>query len=184
MEKQYIRILGFGSLLMGDDGIGVRIVQELERRAPDIPCLKDVEIYDLGVCGLDMLPFLDDVENVIMVDAVKSGESIGSILRFTGADLLEGREIGGLLSAHDITVPETLKIAEALQGLPNIIFIGISIRAPMNVYDFTTELSPPVEKSFERAIDAVINEVEQLLESREKQLLESRENSENSGNSE
>ncbi len=162
MGKDFIRILGFGSLLMGDDGIGVRVIQELQKRASEFSCLDGIDIFDLGVCGLDMLPFLDDVENVIIVDAVKTGEDIGSILRFTGEDLLADREFGALLSAHDITVPETLQIAKATQGLPNIIFFGISIREPLNIYEFSIDLSAQVESSIDRVIDAVIAEVKQL----------------------
>lgn len=162
MDKHLIRILGFGSLLMGDDGVGVRVIQKLQERALSEPCLHDVEIYDLGVCGLDMLPFLDHVEHVIMVDAVKSGENIGSILKFAGEDLLSGREFPGVLSAHDITVPETLAIAKEVQGLPEIILFGISIRAPLMEYDFSTDLSPPVEDAMNRAVDLIIKEVEYI----------------------
>ena len=160
MSDRKIRIIGCGSPLMGDDGVGIRVVEKLAAMTDDR--LKDVEILDLGVCGLDMLPHLDGVDGIVMVDAVKCGHDIGTIMKMTGEDLLAGGEYGKGLSAHDVSVPDVMAIAKATQGLPEITVFGISIHAPYSEYVFTFELTPAVEAAMDRVIPLILEETARM----------------------
>ena len=66
-----IRILGCGNLLMGNDGIGLKVVEALKKT--ELKELEGLEILDAGVCGLDLLNLLDGVRKVIIVDAILVG---------------------------------------------------------------------------------------------------------------
>lgn len=53
---------------MSDDGVGVRVVQLLQERYR-FP--EKVTLLDGGTLGLDLLPKLEGVERLLVVDAVK-----------------------------------------------------------------------------------------------------------------
>ena len=77
-------VLGVGNVILGDEGIGVRAVEELQRRYsfPD-----DVELLDGGTSGIELLRYFDDIEHLLIVDAVSAGHPPGSVLRVEGEDV-------------------------------------------------------------------------------------------------
>jgi len=52
-------VIGIGNILLGDDGVGVYVVEELRSRH-DVP--GNVELIDGGTMGLDLLPFIEGKE--------------------------------------------------------------------------------------------------------------------------
>ena len=95
---------------MTDDGVGVRVVHRLaaEHRFPP-----GVAVVDGGTLGLDLLPLLDGVDRLLIVDAVETGGPPGTLMR------LEGEEIPMAfrtkLSPHQMGLQDLLAVAE-LQG--------------------------------------------------------------------
>jgi len=78
-----ILVLGIGNLVMGDDGAGVRVVQELQKRYVFPP---HVEVMDGGTLGLDLLPKLEGIGRLLMVDAVETGGEPGTLVRLVGEE--------------------------------------------------------------------------------------------------
>ena len=74
-------MLGLGNILLMDEGLGVRAVERLAA-AYDLP--ENVEILDGGTLGLDLLPRLDGVDALLLVDAVKAGGPPGTLVRLEG----------------------------------------------------------------------------------------------------
>ena len=71
-------ILGVGNVLLCDEGIGVRVIEFLQKQTlPD-----DIELVDGGTAGADLIDILADRETVIIVDAVRSDKPAGTIVRF------------------------------------------------------------------------------------------------------
>jgi Ni,Fe-hydrogenase maturation factor len=81
-----VLVVGVGNILMGDDGVGVRVVHEISRRF-HLP--EGVEILDGGTSGLELLSYFSDRELVIIVDAVKSGLPPGTVVKELRLDLSE-----------------------------------------------------------------------------------------------
>jgi hydrogenase maturation protease len=71
-------VLGLGNVLLGDEGLGVWVAESLRRRF-EFP--SSVTILDGGTLGLDLLPRLDGVDRLIVIDAVKFGGAPGDIVR-------------------------------------------------------------------------------------------------------
>ena len=68
-----ILIVGVGNLLLRDEGIGVHVAHELQRR--HLPT--DLEVLDGGTAGMDLLHHFQGRRRVIFVDAVEAdGEGI------------------------------------------------------------------------------------------------------------
>jgi hydrogenase maturation protease len=170
--------MGCGNLWMGDDGVGIRIVEKMTLMkekvtagllsdpvfsnfsASLIPLLKEVDIIDAGVSGLDMLCFLDGFDKIIIIDAIKSNERLGSILKIKGDDLLMEDGFAGMMSSHDVSVPTVLNIAKEIQGLPEIIVFGIEINKIGPVVDLSDHLSPEAAQAIDRVISSVLEEIQ------------------------
>jgi hydrogenase maturation protease len=98
-----IVVLGVGNLLLTDEGIGVRAVQELARcyRLPP-----EVVLIDGGTSGMELLDDLANCDLLIMADCVRAGKVPGTLLR------LRDEEIPALfrtkLSPHQVGLPDVL----------------------------------------------------------------------------
>jgi hydrogenase maturation protease len=154
-----VRILGCGNLLMGNDGVGLRVIEALEKT--ELGSLENLDIADAGVCGLDLLNYFDDARKVIIVDAVLANSPVGSVHRLEGKELLKTDEPLNLVSVHDLTILDVLRIGEHVQVLPEIVVIGIEIGTI--VTDATLEISPEVLKGLDEAVRLVKQEVSSTL---------------------
>ena len=71
MSEERLLILGLGNPLMGDDGAGIQIVNEL--RESDLP--EYVDVIDGGTAGVGLIDLMSGYSRVIVVDAVR-GEDV------------------------------------------------------------------------------------------------------------
>jgi hydrogenase maturation protease len=99
-------VLGIGNLVMSDDGIGVRVVQELATRYR-FPA--DVGILDGGTLGLDLLPHLEGVERLLIVDAVTTDDGPGCLVRLSGDEIPV--VFATKLSPHQMGLQDLLAVA-------------------------------------------------------------------------
>lgn len=70
-----VLVLGIGDAAMGDDGVGIHIVRQLERE-PRIP---RVRLLAGGLSGAALLPDLDGARAVIVVAGIADGRVAGMI---------------------------------------------------------------------------------------------------------
>ena len=68
-------VLGLGNILLGDEGVGVRVVEELERSGG----LPGVELVDGGTAGFSLLSYFDGAALVVVVDAAADGAPPGTV---------------------------------------------------------------------------------------------------------
>ena len=152
VEKQVrTAIVGVGNLLMGDEGIGVHIVEKL-KSAPMPP---DVVVVEGGTHFWGDEEILNGAEKLVIVDAVLGGGAPGTIYRFS-LDELEDETDGVKLSCHDLGLVEKLRVTE-LAGLSpdQIVIIGIE---PAKV-EWSEALSKEIEEKIPEIIDAVMAEI-------------------------
>lgn len=72
-----ILVAGFGNVLRGDDGVGVRVIEHLARA----PVPEGVELLDIGSGGIHLVQSLmDATSTLVVVDAVALGRPPGSIV--------------------------------------------------------------------------------------------------------
>ncbi|MBP7561186.1 MAG: hydrogenase maturation protease, partial [Armatimonadetes bacterium] len=73
--KRQVTILGIGSILMGDDGVGVRAAEALQTVEPQ----EGVDVVVSGLLGLDLIYALEEVEAAVIIDAADFGGEPGEI---------------------------------------------------------------------------------------------------------
>jgi hydrogenase maturation protease len=114
-------ILGLGNVLCSDDGLGVAAVHRL---LDSYEASDGVRILDGGTLGLSLLPYLEDAERVILVDAVRDDAAPGSFVRMTGEDVAPA--VTSRLSVHQIGVVDLLDGARWLGRMPKtLILLGL-----------------------------------------------------------
>jgi len=145
-----ILVLGLGNLLLGDDALGLRLLEALasERSA--------AEFLDGGTRGLALLPYLAHRRALIILDAVALGAPPGTVHRLQGDTLSAHRAV----TAHGSNALELLAAARLLGDLPPFVtIIGIEpacIRTGIG-------LSPAVEAAIPEALFRAHTELESAI---------------------
>lgn len=148
MHVQKTLIVGVGNLLLQDEGIGVHIIQALQDR--ELPA--HVDLLDMGTATMNLAFYLDGVQKVIIVDALKAGQKPGTIYQCRPEDLIADKE--GPVSLHDLGVVESLSMSKKLGYSPEVVIIGVE---PKTI-DWGMELTEEVKKKMPNIIDAVLKE--------------------------
>ena len=127
-------VLGIGNVLMGDEGVGVHAVRQMEGALPP-----DVTVLDGGTGGFQLLGELTGHDPVFMIDATMDGRPPGtvSVLRPRYAS-----DFPRSLTAHDIGLRDLIEAAALLGHLPRVTLITVSIG---EITPMQTTLSPAVE---------------------------------------
>ena len=74
-EKNTILLIGLGNPILGDDGVGWRVVEEVEKvwRTGHAHDGRDVEFKYLSLGGLALMEQMEGFDNVIVVDSMLTG---------------------------------------------------------------------------------------------------------------
>ncbi|HMK47366.1 MAG TPA: hydrogenase maturation protease [Methanocella sp.] len=147
-----IKVLGIGNILVGDDGFGPRVLEELGKK--QIP--PNVELIDAGVGGMAILSWIEDADKIIIVDSVQTGnEPVGTVYRFTDKEMPPSDMF--MLSLHDLNLIDTINIGRVVQKMPaEIIIYGVEV---IRLTEFTREMSPEVETAVTEVADLVMEEI-------------------------
>lgn len=146
-----VLVLGIGNLVMSDDGVGVKVVQQLQRM---YRFAENVEIMDGGTLGLDLLPKLEGIDHLIVVDAVETGQKPGTCVRLTGEELPLALETK--LSPHQMGLKDLLSVARLLGHSPGeMVLIGVQ---PGSI-EMACELTAAVEAKVDELAGMVLKEL-------------------------
>lgn len=133
IKRRKTLILGIGNVLMGDEGVGVAVVNELEKTA--LP--ENVELLDGGVGSFLLLEPMQSAERVILIDATIDGEKTGTVRRLRPR---YSTEYPRTLTAHDIGLKDLLDTFYLTgDAPPDVTLFAVSI-PPLQ--DMKIELSP------------------------------------------
>lgn len=153
-------IVGLGNPLLGDDGAGWKVAEEVERLLPspsqgEAPGMRvDVDCVSLG--GLSLMERLIGYQHAIVIDSIGTGQRpIGTAYHFRLDDLYDPTS-GHTTAAHDVSLMTAIQIGRSLgAALPDRIDV-VAIESPY-VYDFSEELTPPVAAAVPQAVEMVMD---------------------------
>jgi hydrogenase maturation protease len=126
-----IVVLGIGNILLTDEGVGVRAVEQLEStyRLP-----AGVEVIDGGTCAMEMLEQLENLDALIVIDCVRCRQPPATPV---------------LLKDEDVPVFFRTKLSPHQVGLSDVLAsLEFTGRAPrktviVGMQPASMELSPP-----------------------------------------
>jgi hydrogenase maturation protease len=144
-------ILGIGNVLLTDEGVGVRALNELQRR---YTFSEDVELLDGGTSGIELLRHIQDHDNLIIIDCMTYDQPPGTIYRVENEDVPS--VFRTRISPHQLGLSDLLAAAMLTDRTPkNLVLFGVE---PESV-DIGLELTETVEKSLAKLIKDVVEEV-------------------------
>ncbi len=152
MEKKQILVLGVGNILLHDEGIGVKVIEELQAQ---YLFSDNVELFDGGTLGLRLLDPIAQSDHLIVVDAVQNGEPPGTLYRLDAEDL--NKRVTFKNSLHQLDLVETLAYAEVLGNRPEAVIIGIE---PADISPWGLELTEVVRSRMAELCEQVLKEIE------------------------
>jgi len=119
--KMTVAVVGIGNLLMGDDGVGINVIETLSHRYKLPP---EVILLDGGTKSIELLPYIEDAQRVIFIDAVDVGASPGTIIEVEGEAVAEYFQ--HKLSVHQIGLPDLIGVMCFRGTVPKeMILIGV-----------------------------------------------------------
>ncbi len=160
-DTRSVLVVGLGNPLLGDDGVGWRVAEQVQRDGAGA-----AEVDCLAVGGLGLMERLVGYDQAVIIDAITTGrQSPGTLYRLTMDDLPEtGSE--HLSSSHDMTLPTALRLGRSLGlRLPRVIWL-VAVEAE-RTHDFAEALTPPVAAAVPRAARMVFELLRQSIEEAE-----------------
>jgi len=148
-SSKQVAVVGVGNLLLKDEGIGIHVAHALQKLA--LP--HGVKIVDGGTSPV----LLDDTgptEKLIIIDAMETGGTPGSVYRFRLDDLTT--EAAELISVHELNLISRLKMMRLLgKEPPETVIIGVQ---PKEI-DWGTELSAELQEKIPEIGRVVLKEI-------------------------
>jgi len=148
--SERILVLGIGNMLWADEGFGIRVVEALDR---DFALPDHVGVMDGGTQGLYLLPHIENLDALIIVDAIDYGLEPGSFR------ILRGGDVPAFLGAHKMSLHQTgfqdvLATAQLMDRCPrDLVLIGVQ---PAVLDDYGGGLTDIVAARVQPAVDTVL----------------------------
>jgi len=145
-KSKSILVLGVGNYLMGDEGVGVHIIQALAKK--QLPSYLD--ILDGGTGGFLLLDSFSTYPVVVFLDATMDGKSTGTI------SLIHPKfaaDFPSALSVHDVGLKDMIEAVFLMEKVPEMHLFTVTISEIINM---KIGLSEPVEKSIDDAVDQIL----------------------------
>jgi len=152
-------VVGLGNPILGDDGVGWKVAEEVRRRLVEAPrtlpqpASVAVECYSLG--GLSLMEQLIGYQRAIIVDAFAVDQPAGTVFTLS-LDELPNRSGRHTTSAHDTSLQNAMAMGRTMgESLPEeVTIVGI---ASEHLYEFSEELTPEVAASIPKAAQIVLD---------------------------
>jgi hydrogenase maturation protease len=146
--QERITVMGVGNPLIKDEGVGVRVVEELMARY-HFP--ENVTVIDAGTMGLSILNLFKECDYLLVVDAADgTGRPPGTIVRLAAEDIAANQILHSL---HDVRFIDVLQAAELSGHRPESDFIGVQIEDMDGV---SIGLTPSVDAAVPAAAAVVL----------------------------
>ncbi len=162
-SKKPILVIGVGNSIQMDDGIGIHVINEMTNyNLPD-----NVELFDGGTLGIDLLPWIEGREYLVLIDSIKADHPAGTIFRFHPQDI--DYDDAPKTSIHQLGLVDSLKMSSILGHAPKEVVIFAVQPA---IIDWGEELTEPLEKVVPKVIRLVLEEINRINETISANLLE------------
>ena len=149
-NKHLILIICIGNPYRGDDGVGLRIAQDIKKKSPDY-----VNVIEQSGEGISLMDSWKDSDAVILIDAVHSGAQPGTIHRFDVHTQTIPTKFFHY-STHAFGIAEAIELARTLKQLPpHLIVYGIEGKC----FEAGIGLSLEVEKAVEEIMIRVKQDI-------------------------
>ena len=137
-------VLGLGNPVRGDDALGLRVAEAVQRLLDDDP-VTGVQVLTSTRAGLELIELLEGTDHAVIVDAFDSPDATpGQIRRLTLDDVAGAARLVG---AHDITLAGAFALARAT---------GIPMPETVEIYAVEAADSDRIEEGLSPGVEAAV----------------------------
>src|SRR5579859_7426890 len=158
-RTKQVLVAGVGNAWLRDDGFGGEVAKALEQR--ELPA--GVQVMDFGSGGLDLAyEVMRGYDALILIDVSRQGEAPGTlyVMEAKPEDVEGGIEDGEMIDPHGMDPKTVLRFVKYVGGWPGQVFVVAC--EPSVVEDLGFGLSEPVKASVQRAVEVVLETIEEL----------------------
>jgi hydrogenase maturation protease len=135
-----LTVIGLGNEWRGDDGVGIEVARRVGGRM-------------FGGEPIGIIEALDGEDDVVLVDAVSTGASPGTLFTFEASSDPLPTPIFGASSTHALGLAEALELARTLGRLPRkVVVYGVEAES----FGFGKGLSAAVAEAADRLTEEVL----------------------------
>jgi hydrogenase maturation protease len=154
--RRYV-VLGLGNRLESDEALGAIVIERLQAEPALLASLPDpasVELIDGGTVGLGLLPYLADLDGLLIVDVINADREPGTLIDLEGESLIRHEQV---MSVHDLGAGELLGALHVMEDWPRRVrVVGLE---PLAI-ELGLELTPPVAAEVPALLDAITAHLE------------------------
>jgi len=150
-------VLGLGNTLLGDDGVGIYALNNLQDNWKDHKNKDSIEFVDGGTLSFTLTETLYEADNLIVIDAAQLNAKPGVVKVFTDNDMDNFVRTSNCSSVHEVSLSELMDMARLLNTLP-------TRRALIGVQPETVDWADQPTDVVKNAIPLMCQEAYSLLE--------------------
>ena len=148
-----VLVLGIGNVLMGDEGVGVHVIRQLNgMKLPD-----GVECLDGGTGSFLLLEPMQQAKRIVLIDATFDGNPAGTVTRLMPRF---SSDYPKTLTAHDIGLKDVLDAAYLTRGSLDVTLFAVSIDP---IQGLGMELSPPILQRIDELTRMALQEASSMV---------------------
>jgi hydrogenase maturation protease len=148
-------VLGLGNDILSDDAAGLNVAREIKRR---ISASDAIEVRETSEMGLALLDFIAGFQDLVLVDAVQTGQAPpGFLHELDGAAL----KILPLVSPHFVGIGEMVELGRqlGLQMPRRVKIFAIEVQDP---YTIGIRMTPPLRRAIRPVAARILAAARQL----------------------
>lgn len=150
-SESRILIIGMGNVLMQDEGVGVRAVEELENRY-QIP--SNVNVVDGGTTGMELFEPIRNCDQLLVADAINTGAAYGTLVRIANDEIPAFFQTK--LSNHQLGLSDLLALLTLKGEVPqHVAIIGMVPHSLENKLGLT----PEAEAGLDAMVEMLVSEL-------------------------
>jgi hydrogenase maturation protease len=145
-------VLGLGNPILSDDGVGIRVAQEVGKKLDD----PQITVAETSGAGLSLLDSIAGYDKVIVIDAIQTKKgNAGQIYRMETKDFSLTKHFS---SPHQINLVTALELGKMLNlAMPQEITV-FAVEAK-DITSFSEKCTPEVEKAIPEVVKMVLEEL-------------------------
>ena len=145
-------VLGLGNPILSDDGVGIRVAQEVGKEFED----PQITIAETSEAGLSLLDSIVGYDKVIIIDAIQTREgNAGQVYRMGIEDFSFSKRFS---SPHQINLVTALELGKMLDlTMPQKITI-FAVEAK-DITNFSEKCTPDVDRAIPVVVKMVLEEL-------------------------
>lgn len=149
IQKKNILVIGMGNVLMQDEGVGVRAVEELESQY-FIP--EGVTVVDGGTTGMELFEPIRNCDQLVVADGVNTGDPFGTVVRIANDDIPVFFQTK--ISNHQLGLSDLLALLQLKDESPeHVAIIGMVPHSLENKLGLSAEAEAGLDKMVVGLVD-------------------------------